>query len=111
MAHTSSQRCEECYASTIITGEGLTTGRVSTRPTPGQPQSLLGGMFDGLSGWMDRYQWPAQPGEYQHEWEPARVITERQPYRAARLKALGNAVVPHLAELIGRAILENEATA
>ena len=36
--------------------------------------------------------WPAGPGE-QHEWEPPRIATGVKD-RVARLKALGNAVVP-----------------
>lgn len=82
---------------TCATVEGCTTG---------QPQPGMGGMFDGLSRWLDRYQWPAGPGEEQYDWEPPRVTTERQAYRAARLKALGNAVVPQVTEYIGRLIVE-----
>ena len=36
--------------------------------------------------------WPAGPGE-QHPWEPPRIATGVKD-RVARLKALGNAVVP-----------------
>ena len=54
-------------------------------------QSRLGRVVDGLSGWMD---------------EPADRVKAAVPDRAARLKALGNAVVPQIPELIGRAILE-----
>jgi DNA (cytosine-5)-methyltransferase 1 len=111
VAHPSSQRREEWDTAESIGDARLTTGRVETRPTSGQPQSRLGGMFDGLSTWMDRYRWPAGPGHAQHAWEPARVTTDKQPHRASRLKALGNAVVPQLAELIGRCILESEAAA
>lgn len=59
-----------------------------------QAQSGMGRSVDGLSSWLDRHQWPAGPGETQHAWEPPRVITSNMPKRAARLKALGNAVVP-----------------
>lgn len=38
--------------------------------------------------------WPTGPQETQHAWEPPRTVTTRQPNRANRLKALGNAVVP-----------------
>ena len=51
------------------------------------------------------YEWPTGPGQAQHEWEPPRVI-RNCPNRAKRLKALGKAVVPQVAELIGRAIME-----
>ena len=37
--------------------------------------------------------WPAGMGEAQHPWEPPRTCG-RIPNRAARVKALGNAVVP-----------------
>jgi site-specific DNA-cytosine methylase len=37
--------------------------------------------------------WPARPGESQHDWEPPRVVAGGVPNRAARLKALGNAMV------------------
>lgn len=57
-------------------------------------QSRLGRVVDGLSGWVD---------------EPADRVKAGVPNRAARLKALGNAVVPPLVEMIGRAIMEAEA--
>jgi DNA-cytosine methyltransferase len=41
--------------------------------------------------------WPARPGEDQHAYEPSRVTSAKTPDRAARLKALGNAVVPQVA--------------
>ena len=37
--------------------------------------------------------WPAGMGEAQHPWEPPRTCGKR-PRRVARVKALGNAVVP-----------------
>jgi len=51
-------------------------------------------------------QWPAGPGE-QHEWEPPR-IAKGVKNRVARLKALGNAVVPAQVYPILRAIAEIE---
>ena len=51
----------------------------------------LGGVFDGLSYWLD---------------EPRERVKAGVPNRAPRLKALGNAVVPQIPEMIGRAILE-----
>jgi DNA (cytosine-5)-methyltransferase 1 len=56
---------------------------------------------------MDRYhQWPAGLGQIQYNWEPPRVLTERVPNHAERLKAVGNAVVPQIAEYVGRMIME-----
>ena len=48
--------------------------------------------------------WPAGPGE-QHEWEPPRIATGIKD-RVARLKALGNSVVPQQAYPIFKAIAE-----
>jgi hypothetical protein len=50
--------------------------------------------------------WPAPPGP-QFPWEPPRVATG-VPNRAARLKALGNAVVPAQAAPLFRAIMDAE---
>ena len=44
--------------------------------------------------------WPAGRGQPQHDWEPPRVVAHKScPHRRARLKALGNAVVPQQAML------------
>lgn len=48
-------------------------------------------MADGLSDWMD---------------EPCPRVATGQKQRAARLKGLGNAVIPQIPEMIGYAILE-----
>lgn len=53
--------------------------------------------------------WPAGPGE-QHPWEPPRIATGVRD-RVAKLKALGNAVVPAQAYPIFRAIMEIERAA
>lgn len=56
-------------------------------------ESKLGGVLDGISDWLDRYQWPAGQGAAQYDWEPPRVATGVKD-RVGRLKALGNAVNP-----------------
>ena len=81
----------------------------------GRAESRLGGMPDGISSGMDRdtvrparallSRWPAAPGLPQHGWEPARTV-RALPDRGARLEALGNAVVPHVARLVGRRVVE-----
>ncbi|NBT50450.1 MAG: DNA cytosine methyltransferase [Marivivens sp.] len=53
----------------------------------------LGRVFDGLSYWLD---------------EPRERVSRGTPNRAPRLKALGNAVVPQIPEMIGYAILQAE---
>jgi len=68
----------------------------------------------------ERSRWPSRPGEPQHQWEkprttepplggavdglPAGVVRRESRLRRASLKAYGNAVVPQVAEVIGRAI-------
>ena len=78
-----------------------TAGR-NERPT----QSGLGNSPDGLPSGLAGHRWPAGPGE-QHEWEPPRIATGVKD-RVAKLKALGNAVVPAQAYPILRAIRETE---
>ena len=62
--------------------------------------------------------WPARPGEPQHPWEEPRAVEPAMGgaadgvprrlagWRTGALKGLGNAVVPQVAEVIGRAIME-----
>ncbi|MGO4543250.1 hypothetical protein AB4Z29_00425 [Paenibacillus sp. 2TAB23] len=49
--------------------------------------------LDALINFISSYPQPALMGQEQHEWEPSRVATGVKN-RAARLKALGNAVDP-----------------
>jgi len=66
--------------------------------------------------------WPSRPGQPQNEWEEPRTVESPlgstvagvpvrlvRRHRVAALKALGNAIVPQVAEVIGRAILQMEA--
>ena len=68
-------------------------------------QSGMGGGIARLSDWLDRTRWPAAFGEEQYDWEPPRVAGGKKN-RVARLKALGNAVVPHQVAPILMAIKE-----
>lgn len=68
--------------------------------------------------------WPAGRGQPQHEWEPPRVIARSElvlgggfdglparvgsAHNRVRLKALGNSIVPQIAEVIGRSIMTVE---
>ncbi len=77
--------------------------------------------YAGNSGASTR--WPARPGQPQYEWEESRTIELQvgesvagfplrlaRRHRVAALKALGNAIVPQVAEVIGRAIMQMEAS-
>lgn len=67
--------------------------------------------------WTDSL-WPARPGEPQHPWEEPRAVESEMGgavdgvsrrlagWRTGALRGLGNAVVPQVAEVIGRAILD-----
>lgn len=113
VAHASSQRCEERDATTWDREQGQCTRLVSTSRVPGQSQSCMGRIFDGISAKLGEYRWPARPGEQQYDWEAPRVTTEKPAHRIAQLEALGNAVVPQIPEALGRRILsiDNEVVA
>lgn len=89
-------------------GERAARGAVrGSRARPaggGLAQPLVGGVSHGLPGGMDE-RWPAGRGEPQHAWEPPRTGA-KIPQRPARLKALGNAVVPAQAARAWRVLFE-----
>ena len=60
----------------------------------------MGGVADGLSCLLDGY-WKIEP-------DIPRIVKDKLPNRAARIKALGNAVVPQQIYPILTAIAEEE---
>ncbi len=78
-------------------------GERGARERPGHrpAQPPMGRMVDGIPPRLDRTHegWEAEP-------EDTPRVATGVPARAARLKGLGNAVVPQIPELIGRAIME-----
>lgn len=84
-------------------GEELGRGQCAERsPNRGPALPLLGRGSHGLPDRVDRA--PAGRGAEQHAWEPARTAT-KVPQRPARLKALGNGIVPQCAEAVGRFVM------
>lgn len=59
---------------------------------------------DGVSQRVDR--WPARPGEPPTLWEPPMSVGAYSPTRDQRNRALGNAVVPQVARIVGERVAE-----
>lgn len=96
-------RRQEQHTTHEPTGPGQPDRRCDAGAAHGLPERGLGRGADGVPTGVDR--WPARPGEAQHAWEPPRTTGAKVPNRNRRLKALGNAVVPAVAEVIGRWLL------
>lgn len=67
-------------------------------------QPVVGGGSHGCAKWLDGVRWPAPPGPA-HDWEPPRTKTG-VVNRPAKLRALGNAVVPQCAYIAGMRLLD-----
>lgn len=76
--------------------DGSTRGRT--------PQSGLGGDPNGIPSRVDRF--PSGPGDAAAVWEPPRSVDAWSPVWGQRLTALGNAVVPQCAAVVGEYVKE-----
>ena len=102
--HADGERGEERNRSTIAARvERGRRVRRSGSVGGGAAESGLGRGLDGGPGGLDALRWPAGRGEEQHAEEPPRTA-HGVPGRSARLKALGNAVVPQVAVLAWRVL-------
>ncbi len=102
------QRDREALNETSLLGEPESEGP-TTRHSNGdlrgngqrRTQPNMGILAHGLSAGLARSRWLPEPGIGR--------VTTGIPDRAARLKALGNSLIPQMPELIGRAIMAIEA--
>jgi DNA-cytosine methyltransferase len=90
-------------------------GRTAKALQQAEACSCLGGMSHGLSRRVARYcapaqpqketclwrGWPSPPSQPQFSWEQDRTTSESVANRKDRLEALGNAVVPQCAQVVG----------
>jgi DNA (cytosine-5)-methyltransferase 1 len=109
-----------CLADACRSRYSLWHGSADTGATPTtatgaparQTEPGVGDDSDGFPGGLARYPcwhgWPSGPTESQADWEPPRTVTGRVAERGAKLKALGNAVVPQQAYPVFAAIVAAE---
>jgi len=71
-----------------------------------ETESRMGRNANGIATGLDEYR--AEKGQWRGNWEAGvpRITNEYIPYRIKRLNVIGNAVVPQVAEYIGRLILQ-----
>ena len=79
----------------------LDPGRNAARMGGGQSKPNMGILAHGLSAGLARSRWLPEPGVGR--------VAAGIPDRTARLKALGNSLIPQMPELIGRVIMAIEA--
>lgn len=109
----SSTRSSTTMGNTELSGRNRITRRRSgaqladgyTQSGAQQAQPRVCRASHGLPSWLDFVGFPARPGEQQHAYEPPRTAPST-PTTNARIKALGNAVVPQVAYPIFAAIAE-----
>ena len=71
-----------------------------------ETESGVGPVPDGISFDVAGHPWPAGRGQTQHAWEPPMVLLRevKCAERPAKLRAIGNAVVPQCALVVGRVL-------
>ncbi len=106
MGNSNSGRCEQYNAQQRefrVSNTGC--NEPTKRYTTGETQSRLGGTSHGLPGRLDFAGFPSRPGEPQFSYEPPRILPSTKNTNA-RIKALGNSVVPQVAYPVFQAIAE-----
>lgn len=108
-------------SASALSGNGYVADANETRLQEHRQSGINGAAQSGQGATVARsgYQWPSRPGQPQYEWEQPRTIELPlggavaglpvrlvRRHRVSALKALGNAIVPQVAEVIGRAIMQ-----